>query len=332
VVEFRLIRHALALGRHRNFARAAESLRLTQPTLSRSIAMLERELGVRLFDRTSEGARPTAFGELLLQRGATLLDGEAEFRREIQLLAGLESGTLRVGLGPYPAEISVGMAAGRLMRKHPRLGVELLCADPDQIIRGVLAGHYDVGVCAPVGIGDIPRLRFAPLPCHPIFLACRPGHPLAGRRGVTLDQVLDYPLVTTMLAGVPGVLAGSRRSAGRYDEDRNLFRPAVHVNVLTLARQIAAETDALLPATTGMIAREEADGLLVRLPFHVPEMCTQYGILTLADRSIVPAAAAFLDLLRAVESEVAASEVAKPVPRKSVGRRLTRRTAEATPG
>jgi DNA-binding transcriptional LysR family regulator len=224
-------------------------------------------------------------------------------------------------MGPYPAEISVGTATGRLLRSHPRLGVELLCADPEEIIRGVVARQYDVGICGAVAFADTPRLKFDPLPRHPVFLACRPGHPLSGRKGITLDQVLDYPLATTMLPGVPGVLAGSNRRAGRHDKDCGLFRPAVHVNVLTLARQIAAETDALFPATAGMIAREERDGSLVRLAFHVPEMCTQYGVLTLADRSVAPATAAFLDLLRGVEADVNASEATKPAPRKSAGAR-----------
>jgi len=72
----------------RNFARAAEALGLTQPTLSRSIAALERDLGVRLFERSHKGATPTVFGRVLLERGAIVLEREAEVRREIQLLAG----------------------------------------------------------------------------------------------------------------------------------------------------------------------------------------------------------------------------------------------------
>ena len=103
--ELRLLRHALALARYRNFARAAEALHLTQPSLSRSIAVLEKDLGVRLFDRSKSGVRPTAYGELLLQRGAALVGGEDELRREIQLLAGLETGTLCIGAGPYPPDI-----------------------------------------------------------------------------------------------------------------------------------------------------------------------------------------------------------------------------------
>jgi len=108
VIEFRQPRHALAPCRFRNLAPAAEALRLTQPSLTGSIAALETVLGVRLFDRDKRGIEPTALGQVLLERGAALLANEGDLRREIELLAGLETGNLSVREVPYPAEISVG--------------------------------------------------------------------------------------------------------------------------------------------------------------------------------------------------------------------------------
>ena len=97
MIEFRVLQHALALERHQNFARAAAALNLSQPSLSRSIAGLEQLLGVPLFDRGPKQVVPTVFGRILLERGAELLRGEGELRREIQLLAGLELGTKSPG-------------------------------------------------------------------------------------------------------------------------------------------------------------------------------------------------------------------------------------------
>ena len=65
----RFIPYAIALGQHRNFARTAEALHMSQPHLSRRIAALERSLGVPLFDRTRAGAIPTVFGRALIARG-----------------------------------------------------------------------------------------------------------------------------------------------------------------------------------------------------------------------------------------------------------------------
>jgi DNA-binding transcriptional LysR family regulator len=330
MLELRHLRHALALGRYRNYARAAEALHLTQPSLSRSIATVEKELGVRLFDRSKNGVRPTAFGELLLQRGAALLEGEADFRREIQLLAGLEAGTLCIGAGPFPAEISVGTAVARVLRAHPRLRVEVLCADPDEITRRVLAGQFDVGIGNPSAIAETPRLRFEPLPSHQAYLACRPGHPLADRDGLSLDDVLRYPLATSILPGPQGAVASGGSGAGRLDVTSGIFMPTVHVNSLSVGRQIARESDALFPATAEMLAPDVAAGSLVMLDFQVPAMKTMYGIITLADRSLAPATVEFVSILRTVEAEIVAAEATMPATRKPVAGHPLRRARAAS--
>ena len=324
MLELRHLRHALALGKYRNYARAAEALHLTQPSLSRSIAALEEELGVRLFDRSKNGVRPTAFGELLLQRGAALLEGEADFRREIQLLAGIEAGTLCIGAGPFPAEISVGAAVARLLRAHPRLRVEVLCADPDEITRRVLAGQFDVGIADPRAIPETPRLRCELLKSHPLNLACRPGHPLTGRDNLSLDDVLRYPLATTVLSGAQGAAASRGRDAGLLDKASGVFMPAIHVNSLSLARRITRESDALFPATAEMLAPDLAARNLVTLDFQLPEMQTEYGLITLAERSLAPATVAFLDQLRSVEAEIATREATTSTVRKSAVKRPSR--------
>ncbi len=136
-----------------------------------------------------------------LQRAAALLSGEADLRREIARLAGLESGTLAVGAGPFAAEISVAGAVGRLLRRHPRLRVRLLTADAGDVVRAVLAGELDAGIVSIHRIGEPSRLRVEPLPSHRVYLACRPGHPLADGRALALSDVLGYPFAAPVLAG-----------------------------------------------------------------------------------------------------------------------------------
>jgi DNA-binding transcriptional LysR family regulator len=166
VIELRLIRHALALGQHRNFARAAEALNLSQPSLSRSIAALEQAFGVPLFDRSHKGVVPTAFGRVLLERGEAVLKGEADLRREIRLLAGIEEGVLAVGAGPYASEISVAVAVARVANAHPRLKIQVLTAGPTEVVRDVFAERIDVGIVDVTGLGDDTRLVVEPFPEH----------------------------------------------------------------------------------------------------------------------------------------------------------------------
>jgi len=317
MIELRHVRHALALGRFRNFARAAEALHLTQPSLTRSIAALEAALGVRLFDRDKKGIEPTAFGRILLERGAALLGSEADLRREIQYLAGLQSGSLAIGAGPYAIEIAVGTAVTRLLQTHPHLKVEVLTGTPDDIGRKVLAGQIDVGIADSKHVGDAPRLQVEPVPPHKIYLACRPGHPLTAERDLTLEKILRFPLASTLLAGAVATVAASGGRADRLESGPGKFTPAIHVDSLALARQIVRGSDALFPGTASMLYEDVEAGRLVKLDFHIPVMRTDYGILTLRDRSLSPAALAFIELFRAAEAEMADFDVRdRPVAKR----------------
>ncbi len=296
-IEIRLLRHAVTLARIGNYARAARALHVSQPTMSRSIASLEHRLGVRLFDRGPGGVEPTAFGRVLLEHGARLLEDHAHLEREIRLLAGLEVGTLAVSAGPYPLEISVATAVTRLLAGHPRLKVEVMVAGPRDALREIIAGHADVVVVDVRTIGDRSSLVVEPLPSHDIFMACRPGHPLAGRTRLTASTVFSFPIASTPVFGDAV--------------------PAIHVNSQAIARQIAAGTDAIVPGSASMLAEDLRSGRLVTIDFHTPLMRTHYGIVHHRHRTLSPSARAFIECLRSAESEVVAAEAnAPPVARK----------------
>jgi DNA-binding transcriptional LysR family regulator len=312
-IELRLIQHALAVGRHGNFARAAEALHLTQPSLSRSIAALEASLGVPLFDRTRKGVTPTAFGRIVLERGGTVLEREAELRREIGLLAGLEAGTLRISAGPYIYESSVARAVGRLAAAHPRLRIECRSADPSDVVRQVLDERVDIGVTNASGLDREPRLAVLPLPVQRVYLACRPGHPLTKEAAPTLARALQFALVTTRLRGEQAALARKMgrdtTAADAYGED---YLPQVLVNSTAAARLIAQQSDLLVPGTAAMLADDVADGRLVRLSCTAPAMQTINGLIYLRERMLSPAARVFIDALHQVEAEALAADAAKP--------------------
>ena len=311
-IELRLLRHAIALGKHRNFARAAEALNLTQPTLSRSIATLEEALGVVLFDRSHKGVTPTPFGRVLLERGEDVVTGEVNLRREIQLLAGLEVGLLAIGAGPYASEVSVAAAVARVANAHPNLQIRVTTSDPVEVVRDVLAQRIDVGVAEVAGPDSDERLTIEPIPPHPIVLACRPDHPLTRMPRPTTAQVMCFPLVTTLLRGAA---AATAHSVGATALSKGLgsgdFSPQLSVNTLSLARLIARQSNALFPGTAGMLAEDVAAGRLAVLDFQVPAMRTNYGVIYLRGRTLAPAARAFIAALHAMEAE---AQIASAMP------------------
>jgi DNA-binding transcriptional LysR family regulator len=303
--DLRLIRLAIAVGQHGSFARAAEALELSQPSVSRGIAELEASLGVRLFDRSHKQVLPTAFGRVLLERGPAVLNGAADLRSEIRLMAGLEKGTLSIGAGPFPGETTVPRALAALVRAHPGLQVQLTLMDPQQVALEVLAGRLEVGVADVRGLEKESALVVEPLPPLRTWLACRTGHPLTRVRGaVTLDQALEYPLATTLLRAEATALAPRGRaalSAGRHGEAR--AAPQITLNSLAAARLIAQHSDTLCIVTADCLADDSAAQRLVRLPIELPLLRTSYGVLTLAGRSLAPAAPVFIERLRAVVAQ-----------------------------
>lgn len=320
IIELRLIRHALALGKHGNFARAAEALHLTQPSLSRSIAALEQALDVPLFDRAPRSVTPTPFGRVLLERGENLLSSEAELRREIRRLAGLEAGSLAIGAGPYASEISVATAIARVLKAHPRLKIRCATADPAEVVHDVLAERIDVGIAEISGADDDKRLIVETLPSHRIVLACRPGHPLATEIQPSLARVNAFPLVTTLLRGAAAATASERGSGVANGGDSEDFVPPISVNSLALARRIARDSDALFPSTVGMIADDLAAGFLAVVDFAAPVMRTNYGVIYLAGRTLAPSARVFIKALHAVEAEARQADSQPPSQPPSVTR------------
>ena len=101
MIEIRLLRNALILSKHQNFARAAKELHVSQPTLTRNIQQLEKEIGERLFDRASRAVLPTQAGKIMLKHARIIIASSGAMLEEIEQHHGLLQGSVSVGAGPY---------------------------------------------------------------------------------------------------------------------------------------------------------------------------------------------------------------------------------------
>lgn len=301
-LDLRQLRHVLALDRYRNFARAAEAIGLTQPALSRSIQALEDSVGAKLFDRDRSGVEPTAVGARLVERARPLLTQARDVELDLELMIGVADGSIRIGAGPYPAEISVGQAVGRLVRRHPALALDLSVDDWPELTARVLSGELDVAVAETSLAQDDGRLTVEALPRHAGRFVCRPGHPLTGREGLTLEDVQRYPLVLTSVPPRLRDLLPPPESVRQSDDPDGATATSIHVDSTFLARQIVMGSDAVTMATTGQSAADVALGLLVVLPLEVSALHTGYGIIRLARRTPAPATVEFMAILREVEA------------------------------
>ena len=125
LLDIRHLQQVFAVSRLRSLGRAATALGVSQPALWKSIRLLERFLGVPLFERSHRGVTPTTYGEVLLSVAGPMLRSADEALAEFRRLQGLEVGSLRIGAGPFVLELSVAEAAFRVTRRAPGLQLRL---------------------------------------------------------------------------------------------------------------------------------------------------------------------------------------------------------------
>ena len=111
----------LAVAEHGNMAKAADALAISRPVVSKTILDLESTLGVRLFDRSSQGVETTLYGRALLRRSVAVFDELRQSVEEIQFLADPAAGELRIGCNETMAAGFVAATIASLAKRHPRL-------------------------------------------------------------------------------------------------------------------------------------------------------------------------------------------------------------------
>jgi DNA-binding transcriptional LysR family regulator len=295
------LEHATALAEHRNFRQAAQALNLTQPALSRSIQSLESVLGVRLFDRGHGTVVPTALGRLVLERARDVLSAIAELEREVELAKGLRAGTLEVSLAPYPSALSGQRAVARLLASHPEIQFRVRVAGFHGVAEDVMVGRCDLGV-ADLEAGAVRGLDTETVARRPLYFFSRPGHPLLGRKGCGLDDLVGYPWAAIRApARIARVLPSDMGRAGRWDPDTGEFAPALEVDVVSDFLVLARESEILVAATLTMAERELEEGHLAVVPFSAPWLELAYGFISRPNHTLSPASLAFMSIVREIE-------------------------------
>jgi DNA-binding transcriptional LysR family regulator len=250
----------------------------------------------------------TAFGELPLLRGRALLDGAADVEREFTRMQGLEIGELRIGAGPYPAQMSVGAAVGRLASLHPSLRIEVMADDLRAIVDALLVGRLDLAVIELSIVAGETRVATESLPPHPGYFYCRAGHPLLSEKNPVIERILKYPLVGPRIVPRAARDFLALAKVGVIDPDTGDYLPPIKVDSIRMAKDIVLASNAVAMAPLAVLTEEIAAGNLVALPARPAWMQTGYGFVWARDTVLSPAAEAFRQAVWSVEKEIAVEE------------------------
>ena len=193
-MELRVLQYFLAVAEEENITKAAERLHLTQPTLSRQIAELESELGVRLFSRGSHGVQLTDDGLLLRSRAQALLALADRTRQDFQCKGDGLQGTVAVGSGEYRSTACLTDCIAAFRRRYPQVRYTLSSDNTVDICAGIERGLLDIGLVAePV---DVRKYDFLKMPVREEWGALvRADLPLGSKDVLTPEDFIGIPLI-----------------------------------------------------------------------------------------------------------------------------------------
>jgi DNA-binding transcriptional LysR family regulator len=319
-IDLRQLRHLLALAEHGSFGRAAAALRMTQPALSRSMKILEQEVGAELFARSATGVTPTDEGRLLIQRARGLVHAADELDREVVRQRVSGSGQLVMGAGPYPAETIVPAALSEFAASHPLVRVRVVIrGDWDDLLRRLRARELDFFVAETSTFDGEHDLDVELLTPHPAYFVARAGHPLARLGAVRAEHTFAYPFLA-LSRYPPRVLQPMLSSQKESDATRRGRPfPAIELTSLAAVKRVLANSDAIAPLTLPCVAEDVERGTLVLLGTE-SWVTSRYGLVSLKGHASSAAASRLRQFLREAEAVLVREEarlVARHAPARS---------------
>ena len=272
---------------------AARRLELSQPALTKSLRLLEQELGAVLLVRGVRGARPTELGRAFLARARAVSADLRRAREELAQLAGSGEGSLAIGSAPGPAFGLLPRALARLRAKWPKATLRVVDVSPSGVPPALREGQLDFALCAHVPPLSAASAEIAvePLYLNDAAIVARPGHPLARARHLAALARAEW--IRSGYAGDSSALPELFRRAGlgapRYRVDCPSF---------LMVPGLVAGTDLLAVVPWQIAAREVRDRRLARVPLQDRLPPRQISLFRRADVPLTPVASDCAEILR----------------------------------
>lgn len=291
-MNLRQLEHLLAVAETGSFSRAAEQLRLTQSALSRSIQVLEDDLGARLIDRTGKRNELTPLGEAVAARARRMVFDAAELRRSAELLKQGNFGAIRVGLGSGPGAMLTTPFLVHIAQQHPGVRVNITRGAIELQLVQLRQRTLDALVIDVRSIAPAPDLSIEHLAELRAGFVCRSGHPLMARAAlaVSFGDLLRYPLASTPLSDeVARIMV--RHFGPRADPQQAV---SLRCEDVTSLIETVKASDAIFLGVIAAARAEIAAGELAELITTPPFLSgARFAFVTLAGRTEAPSMGIF---------------------------------------
>jgi DNA-binding transcriptional LysR family regulator len=191
-LDVRRLRVLREVAHHGSFSAAADALAFTQPAVSRQIATLEAEAGTRLVDRSARGVRLTPAGELLVEHAEAILGRLAKAESQLEALAEVDSGRLRVGTFATASATLTALAVAAFARDYPGIELRLIEGRSEETLPLLAAGEIDLAVVTDAADAEVPAdVELEHLMDDPFYVALPRDHPLANEGALRMEDLRE---------------------------------------------------------------------------------------------------------------------------------------------
>jgi len=281
--------------------KAAALLNTTQPNVSKSIAELERTVGVRLLDRNAGGVEPTAYGRALLNGGIAVFGELRQALKSIEFLADPTAGEVRIGCNPFLAPSFVSAVVDRLSRRCPRIEFHIVTGRVAHLHHGLRDRNVDFLITRRSGL--LAEMGFEFLFGEPYVVVAGTQSPWSRRRRIAFSELIGE----SWTLPPPGSVITTVATEGFLASGLDYPRAAVVTDSATTRISLAATGRFLTILQASALRFPTRQPEIKALPVEPRMADTPIGVITLKNRTLSPVATLFIEHAR---------EVAKPLAKK----------------
>ncbi|WP_027417656.1 cidABC operon transcriptional activator CidR [Aneurinibacillus terranovensis] len=186
-MDIRHLNYFVEVARHKSFTKAAQSLHITQPTISKMVKNIEEELGVTLFERTAKQVELTDAGQIIFNQAQQIVKSFENLSAELTDIMHIKKGKIRMGLPPMIGAHFFPKVLGQFHAQYPQIAMELIEDGAKKVEQAVENGSLDIGVVV-LPLKESVFHSFTFVREH-LMLLVHPTHPFAVKSAVRLAEL-----------------------------------------------------------------------------------------------------------------------------------------------
>lgn len=285
-LDLKRLQQVLTVAHSGSISRAAEELHLTQPALSRSIALLEDRYGFRIFERHRGGAQLTPLGKSLVREAEGLLRAARTVDHNLRQFQRGDAGYITFGMGPLLSSLLLPGLSQYLLNTRPNLTVEVISKSAEALYQALMNEELECLLCSGNPLASRAGIQIEVVGHIPLAMLVRHDHPLAQSSTIAQEQLQDYPI----LSGAEGGIAQSERTAGAFICDN------YHI-----LRGTTLHTDGIWISSPALAKDDLDNGTLVQLPLQSSRLPSNAPVTLVCPegRQLSPAGEVIADYVRA---------------------------------